>query len=66
MTVRVRDRSRGFDPAASTTGFGLLGMRERVEELGGRLILESAPGKGVAVTAALPASPRVSGLRRSG
>jgi signal transduction histidine kinase len=66
MTMRVRDRGRGFDPAASTTGFGLLGMRERVEELGGRLTLESAPGKGVTVTATLPASPRVSVLRRSG
>jgi signal transduction histidine kinase len=55
ITMRVRDHGRGFDPAASTTGFGLLGMRERVEALDGTLTLESAPGAGVTVTASLPA-----------
>jgi signal transduction histidine kinase len=58
ITMRVRDHGRGFDPAASTTGFGLLGMRERVEALDGTLTLESAPGEGATVTARLPARQR--------
>ncbi len=53
--VTVRDDGRGFDPTASTTsGFGLAGMRERVELLGGELSLTSAPGDGTTVSAALP------------
>jgi len=33
---------------------GLLGMRERVEMVGGRFEIESAPGKGTAITAQIP------------
>jgi two-component system sensor histidine kinase UhpB len=40
---------------ASRAGFGLLGMRERIESLGGRLMLRpTAAGGGLAVVAALP------------
>ena len=35
VNVAVRDDGAGFDPAAKTDGFGLLGMRERVELLDG-------------------------------
>jgi signal transduction histidine kinase len=35
-------------------GFGLTGMRERLEQLGGNLTIESAPGAGTAIAAALP------------
>ena len=35
--VTVRDDGRGFDQTAATAGFGLAGMRERVELLGGQL-----------------------------
>jgi signal transduction histidine kinase len=52
--VTVRDDGRGFDPTASTSGFGLAGMRERVELLGGELSLTSAPGDGTALSAVLP------------
>ena len=44
--VTVRDDGRGFDPSAATAGFGLAGMRERVELLGGELALTSAPVRG--------------------
>ncbi|WP_225447844.1 sensor histidine kinase [Streptacidiphilus sp. P02-A3a] len=58
VTLDVYDDGRGFDPdAASTAGrarFGLHGMRERIAELGGALTIESAPGEGTAVAAALP------------
>jgi signal transduction histidine kinase len=53
-TVRltVRDDGAGFDPAVKTSGFGLLGMRERVELLGGTLDITSAAGGGTTVSAA--------------
>ena len=56
--VVVSDDGAGFDPAVATAGFGLLGMRERVELLGGSLEIESAPGGGTTVTVRLPAQPR--------
>jgi signal transduction histidine kinase len=52
--VIIRDDGRGFDPTASTAGFGLAGMRERVELLGGELSLVSAPGEGTTVSTTLP------------
>jgi signal transduction histidine kinase len=55
ITVRVHDDGRGFDPAASVDGFGLVGMRERAESLGGRLTVRSAPGAGTTITVRLPA-----------
>ena len=33
VELTVRDDGNGFDPTTSTAGFGLLGMRERVELL---------------------------------
>jgi len=58
IRVRVHDEGRGFDPAAETDGFGLLGMRERVTLAGGTLAVESAPGAGAEVVAVLPAHHR--------
>jgi signal transduction histidine kinase len=52
--LSVRDDGAGFDPDAETTGFGLLGMRERVELLGGELLIDSAPGRGATVTVSIP------------
>jgi two-component system sensor histidine kinase UhpB len=46
LNVLVEDDGRGFNPQASVEGFGLAGMRERVEELGGVFHLDSAPGEG--------------------
>jgi signal transduction histidine kinase len=60
LSLRVADDGRGFeqDEAFSEVGghFGLLGMRERAERLGGKLQLHSEPGQGteVAVTVPLP------------
>ncbi|HTI32809.1 MAG TPA: GAF domain-containing sensor histidine kinase [Miltoncostaea sp.] len=45
----VEDDGDGFDPSARTSRFGLAGIRERVEMLGGSLRIESAPGSGTAV-----------------
>lgn len=56
--LSVRDDGDGFDPDAETDGFGLLGMRERVDLLGGELLIDSAPGQGATVKASLPAQLR--------
>ncbi|HEX6025174.1 MAG TPA: GAF domain-containing sensor histidine kinase [Solirubrobacter sp.] len=58
ISLSVRDDGRGFDPQASTAGYGLLGMRERLALVGGTLDLESAPGEGTVLRAAIPAKRR--------
>lgn len=58
VNLTVRDDGAGFDPATKTDGFGLLGMRERVELLNGTLTITSAPGHGTTVAAAFPARRR--------
>lgn len=55
VRVFVEDEGRGFDPRSVGLGHqGLLGMRERVELVGGRLILESALGEGTRIQVRLP------------
>src|SRR4051794_2107725 len=52
LEVEIADDGRGgADPG---TGTGLRGLADRVEALGGRLALESPPGSGTVVRAALP------------
>ena len=48
VSLRVVDNGSGFDPEAprSAQSFGLTGMRERAESLGGEFTLESRPGAG--------------------
>jgi signal transduction histidine kinase len=58
LRVRVSDGGSGFDPGSASSGFGLIGMRERVTLAGGTLDLQSAPGEGTTITAVLPARYR--------
>jgi signal transduction histidine kinase len=55
-SIEIRDVGRGFDPTVEQgpESFGLLALRERLEELGGGLSVEAAPGKGVCVVARVP------------
>ena len=55
VRVEVSDDGRGFDPAQRTAGFGLVGMRERVELAGGSLHVDSTLGHGTVVSARLRA-----------
>jgi signal transduction histidine kinase len=52
----VRDDGRGFDPGQSTSGFGLVGMRERVALVRGSFELESEPEAGTTLHVVLPVS----------
>ncbi len=49
----IQDDGAGFDPR-HVRGLGLLGMEERVRRLGGRLTIDSQPGRGTLVSAELP------------
>ena len=56
LEVSVRDAGPGFDTAQlppTDSHLGLLGMRERVQSLGGLFKVESVPGQGTCVTARL-------------
>ncbi|MHB1130876.1 MAG: PAS domain-containing sensor histidine kinase [Chloroflexota bacterium] len=64
--VDVEDDGRGFDVEAalardadgkSEAPFGLIGMRERVEMLGGTLTIESRPGQGTTIRMRVPTPP---------
>ncbi|MGH9351276.1 MAG: sensor histidine kinase, partial [Terriglobia bacterium] len=58
VCMEITDDGCGFDLASSLSNpnghYGIVGMRERIEQLGGQLRLESRPGKGTRVTATIP------------
>jgi len=54
VNVRIRDDGDGFDPQATTDGFGLLGMRERTQLADGSFAIDSTPGRETVVTASFP------------
>jgi signal transduction histidine kinase len=63
VVVAVSDDGSGFDIAATTMTaeanghFGLVGMRERAEAVGGLLVVTSAPGQGTTIEARIPYEP---------
>ncbi|MBA3737407.1 MAG: hypothetical protein H0W97_02455 [Actinobacteria bacterium] len=50
LTFEVTDDGRGFDRTADAYGTGLQGMADRLDAIGGRLDVRSAPGEGTTVT----------------
>lgn len=55
LQLSISDDGVGFDPAHTRSGsFGLVGMRERVAMLGGRLRLDSTPGQGTTLYVRIP------------
>jgi signal transduction histidine kinase len=60
LNLCIKDDGKGFDlkelqaMGAKRSGIGLLGMRERVAGLGGRLSLDSGLGKGTSIHAKIP------------
>lgn len=54
VTVVIEDDGRGFEPGEDTEGLGLLGMKERLELIDGRLTVESSEGSGTTIVAEVP------------
>lgn len=54
LSLVVEDNGRGFDQSSIAAGFGLVGMRERVEGLGGLFQIESVTGHGTTIKALVP------------
>ena len=60
VCLTVQDDGRGFELADVGHGHhGLLGMRVRLESHAGRLVVDSAPGRGTTLTAEVPADTAV-------
>jgi len=53
LELTVRDDGRGM-PADTPSGFGIRGMRERVEALGGHHSIASEPGRGTCIRICIP------------
>lgn len=53
----IEDDGAGFEPDTSADGFGLAGMTERLGLVGGSLTVDSEPGRGTRLIAAVPLSP---------
>jgi signal transduction histidine kinase len=65
VALDVHDDGRGFQPEAGArprpaldgTGFGLTGLRRRVERQGGSVAIESAAGEGTTIAVSIPVAP---------
>jgi len=60
VRIRIQDTGKGFDPSqpAGEGHFGLRFMRERAEQIGGSLRLDSAPGEGTCVVLEIPVNSK--------
>ncbi len=63
LIVRLRDDGSGIDVAEQSgqDAFGLIGMQERAQHLGGALAIRSRPGQGTALALRIPLDDRAGG-----
>jgi signal transduction histidine kinase len=54
LLFSVHDSGRGFDPRATLPGAGLTSVKDRIETVGGRVEIATAPGRGTTVAGAVP------------
>ena len=66
LRLELRDDGDGFRVKDRHDGFGLAGMRERVEQMGGKLKITSARGKGTRVVVTLPYNDEATSPRNDG
>ena len=68
LVLTIRDNGRGFTPEAVASdrtagGFGLIGLSERAQLLGGKLAIQSAPGQGAMINIDIPIANHQHGER---
>lgn len=56
VCLAIRDDGAGFDSNATTDGFGLKGLRERISSVKGNVKVQSAKGSGTEVCVSVPLS----------
>lgn len=54
LSLLLKDNGKGFPVHQSVTGYGLQGMRERTDAMGGQLEVDSTPGAGCRIVAYFP------------
>ena len=54
LRFEVADDGVGFEPDATTHGTGLQGIADRLDALGGRLEIRTAPGEGTTLVGLVP------------
>ncbi len=54
LTFEVSDDGPGFDPSTAHSGMGLQNLHDRLGFVGGRVSIDSAPGRGTVVFGAVP------------
>lgn len=54
LLISITDNGLGFDSNTRTTGFGLTGMKERLQIMNGQLTIESEEGKGTSIHIRIP------------
>jgi signal transduction histidine kinase len=54
LRLTLHDNGRGFEPGRKHDGFGLLGIRERTETMGGKLFIWSQHTSGTTIEVSLP------------
>ena len=54
LELSVEDDGVGADVTTPRAGLGLIGLDERVRDLGGRLEIDSRPGQGTALRVVVP------------
>ena len=64
VALQISDTGQGFDTNLKNEGIGLMGMRERLHLLGGRLSVRSEPMRGTVVLAEIPLSASVKHISR--
>ncbi len=63
--LQVKDDGAGFDPETTKRGLGLSNIYERTRLYNGKVILDSAPGRGCSLIVNIPLSPFIALLKNT-
>ena len=70
IRLKIKDNGKSFQAqrvmhSKQNTRLGLIGMRERLEMVGGKFVVESSPGKGTTIQAQIPLGQARAGGRKT-